>query len=136
MLAHALRHTHTQPTHTHTFTGVDHLHSTGNHTLTIDEIPSHRHYVCPSAGYHSGGARTAIGGVDLPTDTLYTGYTGGGKAHNHGKTGAADRSLAGTTGAGGGDTTGAGGNDNTGNSATVNTWRPLANVGIICSRNA
>lgn len=137
-------HTHTQPTHTHSFTGVDHLHSTENHTLTIDEIPSHRHSVCPLASYRSGGAPSAIGGVDLPTTTLYTAYTGGGKAHNHGNTGAADRSLAGTTGAGGGDTTGAGGgdttgasgNDNTGNSATVNTWRPLANVGIICSRNA
>lgn len=145
-------HTHTQPTHTHSFTGVDHLHATANHTLTTSQIPSHGH--SPIYGY-SGPNEGGIEGSTInfrsgnrpwftAINSSYTGNTGGGQAHNHGNTGAADRSLAGTTGAGGGDTTGAGGgdttgasgNDNTGNSATVNTWRPLANVGIICSRNA
>ena len=128
-------HTHTAPSHTHAFTGVDHLHTTADHTLTISEMPSHRHYISPAATYKTYGTPTAIGGIDAPTDTFYTGYSGGDKAHNHGNTGAADRSLSSTTSAGGASATSAGGAQTSSSSATVNTWRPVANVGIICSRN-
>lgn len=134
-------HTHTQPTHTHSFTGVDHLHMTAFHVLTIAEMPSHTHLAPTGTGlagiYEVPKPATVVGAEAYDyIQSAPTTSTGGGQGHNHGNTGAADRSLAGTTGASGGDTTGASGNDNTGNSATANTWRPLANVGIICERAA
>jgi hypothetical protein len=137
-------HTHTVGTHTHSFTGVDHLHTTGNHTLTISEMPSHLHSGLQAwGGQGTGGivgstinvaSGTAVWFADL--NAARTGSVGGGKAHNHGNTGAADRSLAGTTGSGGAANTGASGTTDTGASATPNTWRPVANVGIICKRDA
>jgi len=78
-----------------------HLHSTGNCTLTVEQIPTHRHD--GSYGYFSdiqisnrgdggGGWNTVnISQVDWNQTGaytyLYTGNTGGGKAHNHGNTG-------------------------------------------------
>lgn len=125
-------HVHSGGSHTHTFTGVDHLHATANHTLTISEMPNHAHAY---GLYHtnanfSAGTQSAVryGTPLIETLMTYTHYTGGGKAHNHGNTGGADRSLAGTTGASG--------TTNTGASATSNIWRPVANVGIICERAA
>lgn len=131
-------HTHTQPTHTHSFTGVDHAHFTYDHTLTIAEIPSHSHQSPTWNGVAGGGYEVATQnyGYDYGALSAPVSASGGGKAHNHGNTGGATGSLTSTTVASGNDTTGASGNDNTGNSATANTWRPVANVGIICERAA
>ena len=69
-----------------------HNHTTGNHTLTINEIPSHNHL----AAYWSNGAHVDGGYGDWghplePYDSnnnkKYTSNTGGGQAHNHGNTG-------------------------------------------------
>jgi microcystin-dependent protein len=64
---------------------LSHTHTTGDHTLTIAEMPSHNHSV--TAG--GAAARTADGAADnFPFWGSYaTGYTGGGAPHNHGVTG-------------------------------------------------
>lgn len=131
-------HTHTISNHTHSFTGVDHLHFVPDHTLTIAEMPSHNHHTIFWRDRSSGASGNAVLGDEnyYGSQTEYTNSVGGSKAHNHGNTGAADRSLAGTTEAGGAQTSSASGTETTSASATTNTWRPVANVGIICSRNA
>lgn len=100
-----------QPNHTHT--GLSHSHTTGDHVLTIAEMPAHTHtYTKESTPIgHSGG-----NSVGVYPATYNTGSTGGNKAHNHGAT----STIA---------------TDTTGASATANTWRPLAQVGIICTKN-
>jgi hypothetical protein len=65
----------------------DHDHATSGHTLTVAEIPSHRH--SGNADEGSSGA-----GISAPnfrreggnTGFLYTNYTGGGGSHSHGVT--------------------------------------------------
>jgi hypothetical protein len=152
-------HTHTIGTHTHSFTGVDHLHNTGNHTLTVAEMPIHSHaeqklfWVYPNPTGNVGyGDKYHLIISDV------TGTAGGDQAHNHGYTAGADRSLASTTGGSGTLTSNASGTANTGgtalttdgsgtltssssgtantgSSATANTWRPLAALGIICTKD-
>ena len=68
-----------------------HVHSTGNHTLTVNEMPSHTHplsYRTPGGG---GGTTwyTDPGTADGFNTNASTaiGNTGGGAAHNHGNTG-------------------------------------------------
>ncbi len=90
-----------------TWTQPNHLHTTGNHTLKIAEMPQHSHVTYSLQATGTPGASYGHGYLQIFSQT--TGATGGSQPHNHG---------------------------DTGNSATVNTWRPLANVGIICSRNA
>jgi hypothetical protein len=97
-----------------TWTQPNHLHSTGDVTLTAAQsgLPDHAH---PLNGTSGGGtpprAMIAGGGITHITSDI-GGVTGGAKnasqAHNHG---------------------------NTGDSATVNTWRPLAQVGIIVRKD-
>ena len=50
------------------------------HTLTINEIPSHRHSSVSDAGVDSGGGG---GGWPNISKTGYTGYSGGGLPHNN-----------------------------------------------------
>lgn len=51
------------------------------HTLTVAELPSHRHSVGSlTLATDSGVAERKVGGADGPD---YTGYTGGGNAHNN-----------------------------------------------------
>lgn len=63
--------------------------ATGNHTLTVDEIPSHKHNVGYAGNLYYQGGNTSwwTGGLteeNLYTDTKGTEYAGGGGAHNHG----------------------------------------------------
>jgi len=138
-------HTHSILSHTHSFTGGSHTHETSDWTLTVDQIPSHRHDV-----YIGGneGKTMGYGGGSGHTNS-YTSYTGGGMPHNHGKTGAstfsgstgssnvenAGYSGTGETGSSGTASTGNSGNGATSASSTANTWRPLAQVGIICTKS-
>jgi hypothetical protein len=149
-------HTHTQPTHTHyggnhyhAFTGVDHTHVTNGHTLTAAEsgVPSHAHTVKGQTANLPAGSIGDIMGAGTQSYAEVSTSTFAGvsaaSAHDHGTTNGADRSLASNTGysgtettsAAGNDATGASGNDATGASGTAATWRPLANVGIVCIKD-
>jgi microcystin-dependent protein len=61
----------------------NHLHTTGDHTLTVTEMPGHTHsetgWDMGVSGYQGTGMGNASGAT--------TGSTGGGAAHNHGNTG-------------------------------------------------
>ncbi|MGN1301642.1 MAG: DUF859 family phage minor structural protein, partial [Clostridia bacterium] len=63
-----------------------HTHTTGNCTLTINQIPSHTHSF--TAIQRDTTATTlATGSYGYVSKSTNTGYTGGGAAHNHGATG-------------------------------------------------
>ena len=56
------------------------------HTLTVNEIPSHRHTTGPSSNAAYGGNSGDIqsgSGWKTALDKIYTGYSGGGSAHNN-----------------------------------------------------
>jgi hypothetical protein len=130
-------HLHTGPSHTHTGPSHSHVvpvhsHTTGDFKLEIAHMPSHTHtygrqmadlanemYGSGGAGHNNGAIRT-------------TSATGGGASHNHGNTGAGG---TGATSASGTGATSASGTANTGASATAATWRPMAQVGIICTKS-
>ncbi len=120
-------HTHTGPSHTHS--GASHTHTTGDVTLTAAQsgLPAHTHgylvnylnneYISSDNWYPIKGQQT-YGATDANV------AQNASQAHNHGVTGAAS----------GGDT-GAAGTGATGSSATAATWRPLAQLGIICTKS-
>lgn len=99
--------------HTHGVPGVAHTHSTGNHTLTTSEIPSHYHNYDDGIRYWSEG--TAAGG-DIVAEISSTGKryvhstttAGGSGAHNHGNTGSTTPNAA-TTNSQSTSTSGSGG---------------------------
>lgn len=81
-----------------------HIHSTGNHTLTENEMPSHSHFLKRQQWYTADIVKSAMAGsiyswksgegTGGSTSYSYTtstksdiDYTGGGAAHNHGNTG-------------------------------------------------
>lgn len=109
----------TQPGHTH---GVaTHIHTTGGHSLTTSEIPSHSHpYIdsIPESPYIGDGYAIATGTLTTHRHehTKNTSNTGGGGSHSHGDTGS-------------------GGPGSTNSGATAITFRPVANVGIVVERN-
>lgn len=67
---------------------IEHTHTTGDHTLTVTEMPRHNHGVYYRANYGSG----SLWGIDPGTlGTSNNGekaiqYVGGNQAHNHGNT--------------------------------------------------
>jgi hypothetical protein len=67
--------------------GDTHIHSTGSHTLTTDEIPAHSHTVATSANYAQGTERLTKNGTSA-LDNTSTSSVGGGASHNHGNTNA------------------------------------------------
>ncbi len=71
-------------THSHTAT-------TGAHTLTAAQMPSHCHGI--SMGYTSSDQGYVGGGTNSCWGTLYTGYSGGGGSHSHTATVNASSSL-------------------------------------------
>lgn len=83
---------------------INHAHTTGNHTLTTNQIPSHTHTLVRQQWYSADSIATAStgsifswkSGTGEGGSTSYSyrsssnsdiGYTGGGGAHNHGNTG-------------------------------------------------
>jgi hypothetical protein len=75
---------------------ASHDHTTGNCTLNINQIPSHAHgihiYQSSAKGNSVvwGGNSTTSGHTTLSGGPAAVNANGGGQAHNHGKTGAAD----------------------------------------------
>lgn len=68
-----------------------HTHTTGNHTLTINEMPSHNHLVDYDQVWDGGGGTLALGTTDNGgswAGGTWVHDTGGDGAHNHGNTGA------------------------------------------------
>ena len=155
-------HTHTGPshahsilTHTHTFSGAgSHTHTTGSVTLTAAQsgLPAHTHtYLVNYANneYISSDNWYSIIGRQTSGTTNANVAQNASESHNHGATGAATVSGTtggsntentgtegtGTTSASGTGDTGAAGTGATGASSTANTWRPLAQVGIICTKS-
>lgn len=85
--------------HTHGVPGVAHTHTTGNHTLTIAEMPAHRHNLQIVAlnqlnqqvnddDVAAGNAPPSVNGPTAMSNA------GGGGAHNHGDTGSTTPSAA------------------------------------------
>lgn len=106
-------HTHTSAAHTHTIAG--HVHSTGNHTLTVAEMPSHRHdwsklFNADSSGgswvgdaQFSVAAKRNIASTNFPDVVTsnqleyHMSNAGSGGAHNHGNTGSTSLTSNSTT---------------------------------------
>ena len=69
---------------------TSHTHTTGNHTLTVEEMPSHTHgMTLPSSwmnGYYHGETRWGFNADDSTSNPNRILATGGGQAHNHGNT--------------------------------------------------
>ena len=66
-----------------------HVHTTADHTLTINEMPHHRHNVGRDVWYPTSTMRMSGGDYGADFGSFNTGYAGGGEAHNHGDTGSA-----------------------------------------------
>lgn len=87
---------------------VNHIHTTNNHTITANQMPSHYHtqwhwggptgsqFGVNAWGTHGSSVTQGTWKVDYSGSAseayFYTGYTGGGAAHNHGNTGSAGSS--------------------------------------------
>lgn len=72
-----------------------HIHSTANHTLTVNEMPNHNHdFDAIGRVLYWDSGLPGMGGLTSGTTVQYTWasatkYVGGGQAHNHGNTGSA-----------------------------------------------
>ena len=92
-------------------TGASHIHTTYNHTLTIDEIPPHTHPIDDALSYRGGGW-SAENSNDYDR-AGNSGSTGGGLPHNHGNTSTPSSTIITSTGA----------------------WRPAYLDVIVCQKN-
>ena len=131
-------HTHTGPSHrhiipTHTHNIENHRHTTGDCTLTVSQMPSHRHTLVGNNRGTYMGQLTAPGLYQddaeyTATDPDSCGYAGGNSPHNHGytgySTGTTTTSEVGYSSYDGDYQTSESGTSTTGSSATLNTWRP------------
>lgn len=73
---------------------LQHMHGTGNHALTVSEMPSHSHSLSPEGVWAFGDIeRLALGGTAYAYRVYDSGSTGGNAAHNHGNTANALSSL-------------------------------------------
>lgn len=87
-------HTHSY-SHTHGVPGVAHTHTTGNHTLTVAEMPSHSHTIGFDQMWEFGGKTSIATTKGGPYGgSGYINNTGGNGAHNHGNTGSTTPSSA------------------------------------------
>lgn len=75
---------------------LQHDHTTSGHTLTVYEIPSHRHRLSSNIVVYKSGGRIgdiwAVSGAEFDTNDQKNEYTdayGGGQSHSHGNTGSA-----------------------------------------------
>lgn len=64
-----------------------HAHTTGDCTLTVNQIPSHRHLISANANTSVSGGYSGMHYTSASTTNGASAYEGGGKAHNHGNTG-------------------------------------------------
>ena len=69
-----------------------HVHATKNHTLTVNEIPSHTHDIT-YAQYNRGTGSSTTSALQYTGSTKTTNPTGGGLPHNHGNTEAASNMM-------------------------------------------
>lgn len=92
-----------------------HLHATAAHTLTTAEMPAHTHSYTFTADYGTGSdcQYPAQAETLAHTDVRASTSTGGGGSHTHSDVAGAKEAT--------GDTAG--------------TWRPLAQLGIICTKD-
>ena len=72
----------------------DHIHGTADHTLTIAEMPSHRHSINSRSNNDGGNNYVEDAGANETVRSMNTGYQGGGGSHNHGNTQLSDNSLS------------------------------------------
>ena len=90
-------HGHTVNSHTHTMshnhTINSHSHTTANHTLTVNEMPSHMHPVIFANSANSilvnrgFGRPPLVNNIDFTSNADATTDVGGNQPHNHGNTG-------------------------------------------------
>jgi len=106
----------TQPNHTHT--GPSHTHTGPEHYHEFDSV---------STGSNVIKTGDRIGWATAVVDEIYQMTTTGGTA--------VGKYLKSQTASAGTGDTGAGGTGATSANATANTWRPLAQVGIICTKD-
>lgn len=76
----------------HTHTSAAHTHTTAGHTLTVNEIPSHTHFMTLNnydQNNYMGGFKWeyAASGYHKSNGSNYIGAEGGGASHSHGNTG-------------------------------------------------
>lgn len=64
---------------------ISHVHSTGDHTLTLAEMPKHRHHV--TCGFETTSGNNPYGVASGTHPGTWTNYQGGSEPHNHGNTG-------------------------------------------------
>ena len=107
----AASHTHSIG-HTHGVPGVAHTHTTGNHTLTVAEMPAHTHNIQRNGNYSSafmtdtgklgqwGSAILQVGSSNYTAQpsSVSVDSTGGSGAHNHGNTGSTTPNATTTNG--------------------------------------
>lgn len=112
--------------HTHGVPGVAHTHSTANHTLTIDEMPKHRHTTLDGTKMSTArwswednitGFRVGDGINGYQMQEM--GYAGNSQPHNHGNTGSTTPSATTTN------------NQSTTNTSSVSNVQPTMTLNWI-----